>query len=286
MIDTSSSKSQSAPKELPRDFVPSPYSVIIGRAKECKQSSGNRRLRIMATAYLTQYASAINRSVKSQVVSHSVAMVRQACGPEGGAFIKKMGKAQDGSTIWVEVSDSAAREKIGYVFRDLLCDHYRSSSKSKSMNRLRRQRAEMKKVPEQPPVVAQQQEQPQLPFIVEPTPLEQLSKNINNMATPKSQFDFLNIPSSLIAMAKQQSELMNASQAVVKPDLQKSVQEQPSAASFAAASAFLNNPAVRRASGLFSSPAARRANGFFTPAVRRGSDVAWIQVMAENLQEC
>ena len=259
MIDTPSNKSHPAPTELPRDFVPSPYSVIIGRAKECKSSPGNRRLRIMATAYLTQYASAINRSVKSQVVSHICSMVRQACGAQGGAFIKKMGKAQDGSTIWVEVSESAAREKIGYVFRDLLCDHYRSSSKSKSMSRLRRQRAELQSEP-QPSLFSTEH------LMVEPTPLEQLAKNVNSMSTAKSQFDFVTIPQSLIAMAKQQSELMQS--IAVKPDIQKSV--------FAEQNAMLCGPAARRASDAM----------FFSPAVRRGSDVAWIQMMADNLAEC
>ncbi|CAJ1954130.1 unnamed protein product [Cylindrotheca closterium] len=253
MIETTNtSKSPTAIlKELPRDFVPSPYSVIIGRAKECKQSSGNKRLRIMATAYLPQYASAINRSVKSQVVSHIVSMVRQACGSQGGAFIKKIGKAQDGSTIWVEVSDSAAREKIGYVFRDLLSDQYRSSSKSKSMSRLRRQRAEMQKatVPEPQPL-HQMADATQLQ-----TSIAEMNKAMN------AKFDFVSIPNSLMSMAKQHNDTLKSTTAatstsIVKPDVQKSA-----------------------VPGLDPTPI------FFSPAVRRGSDVAWIEIMADNLQD-
>jgi len=237
----------SALRKLPPGFEPSPYSVIIGRAKECKQSSGNRRLRIMATAHLPQYASAINRSVKSHVVSHIVSMVRQSCGSQGGAFIKKMGKAHDGSTIWVEVSDSAAREKIGYVFRDLLCDHYRSSSKSKSMNRLRKQRS--KDQEEQ----AQRKEQPTAAALQLHKAMESLSST--NSKNLDFQFPGMNIPNTLIAIAKRQNQLLNKSP-TVKPDVQKSE------------SSFQVDP----------TPV------FFTPAVRRKSDVAWIEVMAENLR--
>ncbi|KAL3940732.1 MAG: hypothetical protein SGBAC_004783 [Bacillariaceae sp.] len=245
MIETTSnSKSPStALKELPHDFAPSAYSVIIGRAKECKQASGNRRLRIMATAYLPQYASAINRSVKSQVVSHIVSLVRQACGSQGGAFIKKMGKTHDGSTVWVEVSDSAAREKIGYVFRDLLSDQYRSSSKSKSLNRLRRQRAE----------VVQSQPQLNSRKFEAMTPMVQMSKTMN----ANLNYDFVSIPTSLMSIAKQmQKEPMKHT--FVKPDIAKSCVGGPT---------------------LDPTPV------FFSPAVRRKSDVAWIEMMADSLQE-
>eukprot|EP00980_Cylindrotheca_fusiformis_P023287 scaffold10330_cov98-Cylindrotheca_fusiformis.AAC.1 len=142
MIDTSSSPPNSQGKMLPIDFVPSRHSVIIGRAKECKEASGNKRLRMLATKYLSKYSNAINRCVKSRVVSTIVEMVRSEC--PTGAFIKKVGKMADGSTGWMEVGESAAREKVGYVFRDLLSDQYRSSSKSKSLIRLKLQREQAK----------------------------------------------------------------------------------------------------------------------------------------------
>ena len=41
---------------------------------------------------------------------------------------------------WYEVDDSVAREKVGYVFRDLLADRYESSSKSKVAKKMQLQR--------------------------------------------------------------------------------------------------------------------------------------------------
>ena len=116
---------------LPLDFVPSPHSVIIGRSRECKEAMGNKRLRILVQSFLAEYSQAINRTIKSELVSKIVAMVKEAC-PHGG-FVKKVVNGTD--IVWVEVSDSVAREKVGYVFRDLLADRYRSSSKSKSLKR-------------------------------------------------------------------------------------------------------------------------------------------------------
>merc|ERR1719281_327531 len=41
---------------------------------------------------------------------------------------------------WYQVDDSVAREKVGYVFRDLLADRYESSSKSKVAKKMQLQR--------------------------------------------------------------------------------------------------------------------------------------------------
>lgn len=133
MIDYRSTSSNPTTSKMPEGFTPSPYSVVIGRAKECKQAMGNKRLRVLCSAHLSEYSNAANRSVKSRVVSDIVRMVQDAC--PVGAFVKKAGKGQ--SSEWVEVDDSTAREKIGYIFRDLLSDQYRSSSKSKAAKRQR-----------------------------------------------------------------------------------------------------------------------------------------------------
>ena len=125
---------------LPSDFVPSNHSVLIGRARECKEAIGNRRLRVLVESFLQQYEMAINRNIKSQIVSKIVAMVRGAC--PLGAFVKKIGNAPD--FVWVEVDDSVAREKVGYTFRDLLSDKYRSSSKSKAIKRQKEQERKQK----------------------------------------------------------------------------------------------------------------------------------------------
>jgi hypothetical protein len=133
MIDPRVETSTTLSNQLPEGFIPSPHSVIIGRSKQCKQAVGNRRLRILCSSFLNKYSNAINRSVKSQVVSDIVTMVRDAC--PVGSFIKRAGKGED--AIWFEVNESTAREKVGYVFRDLLGDDYRSSSKSKAAKRQR-----------------------------------------------------------------------------------------------------------------------------------------------------
>jgi hypothetical protein len=66
---------------------------------------------------------------KSEIVSMVVSMVRQNC--PNGAFVKRCGP----NDRWHEVNESVAREKVGYVFRDILCDRYRSSSASKAAQR-------------------------------------------------------------------------------------------------------------------------------------------------------
>jgi hypothetical protein len=124
--------------ELSTDFEPSPHSVIIGRAKECKQHIGNVRLRILCSSFLPKYSNAINRSIKSKVVSEVVSTIRDAC--PVGAFVKRAGNS------WKEVNESTAREKVGYVFRDLLSDRYQSSSKSKAAKRRENQQLYYKNI--------------------------------------------------------------------------------------------------------------------------------------------
>jgi hypothetical protein len=124
----STKKHQASGNPLPLDFEPKPYSVIIGRGKECKEVVGNRRLKVLASNFLPKYSDAINKSSKSRIVSTLVSMVRDAC--PTGAFVKL---AKNG--CWYEVDEAVAREKVGYTFRELLGDQYRSSSKSKVARR-------------------------------------------------------------------------------------------------------------------------------------------------------
>ena len=114
---------------LPDDFKPLPYSVILGKSKEAKECTGNLRLRVLASVYLPKYEEASsNKSKKSQIVSSVVEMIHDAC-PEG-AFIRQ---GNDGA--WSRVSDSVAREKVGYTFRELLGENYKSSSTAKRQKR-------------------------------------------------------------------------------------------------------------------------------------------------------
>jgi hypothetical protein len=228
---------------LPLDFVPSQYSVIIGRAKECKDASGNKLLRILATSYLSKYSNAINRCVKSQVVSDIVALVRVAS-PEG-AFIKKIGR-EDGGTGWIEVSESGAREKIGYVFRDLLSDQYRSSSKSKSLNRQKRQRKQTQGIPSL--------DQWNLDVTPIPDPASSSLNGMMSLVLPSTQSTFEMIPTSLFSMTKKRSDSASSSEIdnLLRSSIMKVLEPTPV---------------------------------FHVPAMRRRSDFAWMDTLASKLRD-
>lgn len=117
-------------KRLPQDFVPTPYTVIIGKGKAPKENLGNKRLRVLASNFLTQYSDASDKRTKTRVVNEIIGSIKSA----GGSFVRK-----DKQDNWFQASDQAVREKIGYVFRDLLSDRYRSSSKSKAARRQKEQ---------------------------------------------------------------------------------------------------------------------------------------------------
>ncbi len=112
---------------LPVDFSPSSYSVLIGRGKICSEAIGTRRLKVIASRYLEEYSTAHSQLDKAAVISKIVETIQEAC--PVGAFLKY----EDGG--WWEVSDCAAREKVGVVLRDLLHEQYKSSTKSKSAMR-------------------------------------------------------------------------------------------------------------------------------------------------------
>jgi hypothetical protein len=113
---------------LPSDFVVTPYTVLCGRGRDCFESVGNRRFRILVQCQLGRYSLAETKAAKSRVVTDVVDAIRNA----GGAFVK--GK----KGCWYEVGDAVAREKVGSLIRDFLFTRYRSSSKSKIARRQHR----------------------------------------------------------------------------------------------------------------------------------------------------
>lgn len=285
MVDSSSLSLSLRGNVLPIDFVPSPSSVIIGRAKECKEASGNKRLRVIATAYLNKYSNAINRSVKSQVVSEIVDMVRKMC-PQG-AFIKQVGRVEDGTTMWVEASESAAREKVGYVFRDLLSDQYRSSSKSKSLSRLKRQRYDGNNDEISPLAIISLMDtpEPSTPSISQLQQLQELNQpqrfmqpqlnqplmnhhHVNNMVEP-AQIQ----PLDLMNFAGYDGTLSS-----LQPFLKRS--DDFSSMNSASAAFFGNLPTTStyRRNSLFEPTPIMHV-----PATRRKSELAWMEMMGSTL---
>ena len=117
---------------LPLNFQPSPNTVLIGRGKEPKQNCGNKRLRVLVSAFLERYQRG-DKKKKTEIVTDIIGMVRESCNRDFGmsqgvgAFVKHIKKTGK----WYDQSDNVAREKVGYVFRDLLADSYKSSSKRK-----------------------------------------------------------------------------------------------------------------------------------------------------------
>lgn len=119
-----------AAKMLPPDFEPCPYSVVIGKGSASSKAIGNQRIRVLASAMLPRYTEAKNRAEKTRVINDLIETVHNAA--PGGSFVQfKNGR-------WWSVGEHAAREKIGYIIRDLLQDRYKSSSKSKATMRKQR----------------------------------------------------------------------------------------------------------------------------------------------------
>jgi hypothetical protein len=128
-------------KPLPSYFQPGPNAVMIGRKKHCYTSMGNLRLRDIVLLSLLSYSKCSKKKEKTDIVSGIVDMVRDACPGGMGAFVKCNNEGR-----WFEVSDIIARERVASIFRDFLCDQYKSSSKQKVRSR-REKRAKRKSKP-------------------------------------------------------------------------------------------------------------------------------------------
>ena len=119
-----------------------PYanSVILGRGREQMTHPGNQKLRALCMLHLEDYSNALtDKTSKSKVVSSVYEEIVDSCHIGGvPAFVKRNKKLPNNDLQ--PVSLTAAREKIGYTFRDILADRYKSSSKSK-VAKLRAERA-------------------------------------------------------------------------------------------------------------------------------------------------
>lgn len=129
-------------KPLPSDFKPSNYTVIIGRGKKIREATGNCRLRVIASTFLTQYSkNQRKKHMKTMLVNRVIDIIKHACAKgscdryRSIAFVRETKEGE-----WFEVDDAVAREKVGYVFRDLLADRYESSSKRKTARKFEKRR--------------------------------------------------------------------------------------------------------------------------------------------------
>ena len=127
---SSHDESTSKGKLLPLNYEPSKYSVILGRNRTSQEAEGNNHMRGIAKTALHRYSKATCKLEKSRIVTTTISMIHRKC-PDGGAFVRLV----DGR--WNEVGEHVAREKVGYVFRELLHEKYRSSTKSKLARRRR-----------------------------------------------------------------------------------------------------------------------------------------------------
>lgn len=180
-------KRRTQPTPLPFEFEPNMYTVICGREKEHREFAGNRRLRVLVESRLAEYSTAKFRSHKTRIVSQVVDTIRNA----GGKFARHNDSGHDGDFVdedcgiaaaqaggangrWYELDASAAREKVGALFRDCLADQYRSSSKNKAaMRRINRR----KKAPSSSSPATFSERSPTVVSPVPPYPLHSLKED-------------------------------------------------------------------------------------------------------------
>ena len=164
---------------LPLDFVPSEYTVLCGRNRECFESVGNQRFRVMCQAYLQDYLDAPGKLEKSSIVTKIMRTIRQQS-PVGAFVSYENGR-------YYEVSQRTAREKVGAFFRDSLHTVYRSSSKAK----LARKRAEFTPLPLNE-LQEQQQQQPRMPSLGTSAPFPTLP-NAPVQEQPRNNIDIIDM---------------------------------------------------------------------------------------------
>jgi hypothetical protein len=94
--------SKKAKKDLPADFAPNDFTVIMGRGNS-NECPGNRRLRSLVQSNLQQYLDAPDKLGKSLIVSRVVEIVKENS-PVAGFVKYEKGR-------WVDVGERTSREK-------------------------------------------------------------------------------------------------------------------------------------------------------------------------------
>ena len=151
---------------LHESFVPTPYTVIMGRGNTCSNNVGNRRLRIVINLYTNQYVKAKSKVERSSIVSSIMDIFAENCCNGGGSrCCSNDGSGRTGPSApaaacggggaagagacaafvkydsscgrYYVVDETIARERIGSMLRDVLHTHYKSSNKAKRERRRR-----------------------------------------------------------------------------------------------------------------------------------------------------
>jgi hypothetical protein len=146
---------------LPLNYQPSKYSVVLGRGRACRKAEGNHHMGEIVKDACPKYSKATSKQAKSEIVTTVVNTIHMKC-PDGAAFVRLV------NGRWNEVGEHVAREKVGYLFRELIHEKYHSSTKS----RMARRRLEQDQS-----ILENEQQQPSLTF-------SSAQKSLEDMPTP------------------------------------------------------------------------------------------------------
>lgn len=93
-------------------YQPTDWDVVCGRGKGSYNKPGNKRFREIVKEHMSEYMGARTKFDKSTVLQNIIDIIREQ--NNGTARFIKQNK--DGS--WYEISEDAAREKVGHTLRE------------------------------------------------------------------------------------------------------------------------------------------------------------------------
>lgn len=108
------SEDKAVGKEVPRITQPTRFDVLLGRGKPYQGHAGNIRLHKVVDLYKPRYSQA-RRHEKTEIAEEIVQFVKTPGGASkpAGRFLKRV----ENEELWVEVSDSIARDKVSHALR-------------------------------------------------------------------------------------------------------------------------------------------------------------------------
>jgi hypothetical protein len=115
---------------LPALFSPNEHHIIIGRGRDVKMHSGNRKFDQMIQAIAVEYAAASCKARKGMILSWLIEEIHDSAADAG--FVKR----DPISGRWFSVEESLARTAAAQALRNYLSCSYRSSGQFKQKRRL------------------------------------------------------------------------------------------------------------------------------------------------------